>query len=136
MKRKHPFQNKLFFLLAGRKNYRQVYKIMISQQEYENKGLPKYSLTDAILDYLFGRKYWIVILCRPNIRVKGTNGKPTYESSSDIFFSEQEAWDYFEKMHDEKKNATFNSIEVISFRSKAKIPVWNMQRDPNLTQVY
>lgn len=134
-KRKHPFLNKLFYMLA-KENYREIYKVMISQGEYEAKGLPKYSLFDAIMDHLYGRKYYTVLLSRPNIKVKGSNGKHTYETSSDIFFSEREAWEYYEKMHDTSKAATFNSHQIISFRSKEKIPVWNQHRDPNCTQLY
>lgn len=133
--RRHPFLNKVFFKLF-RSKYKSLYRTIISQGEYEKKGLKRYTLWDAIMDQLYGRKYYIVILSRPNIRVKGTHGKCTYESSSDIFFSREEAERYYEKMHDTAKNAVFNSHEIISFRSHLEIPVWNFQRDPNGDQLF
>ena len=132
---RHPFLNRLCFKLCPSR-YRSLYQTILNQREYEAKGLPRYSLVDALLDQLWGRKYYIVILSRPNLHVKGTGGKSPFESSSDIFFSRDEAVRYYEQMHDSHKNAVFNSHEVVAFRSHLNIPVWNMQRDPNTDQLF
>ncbi len=131
---KHPLFNCVLFK-ANRTLYKQVYRTMHNQQEYTSKGIPEYSLLEALQDYLLGRRYYAVLLMRPNIRVRGTKGNHPYETSSDIFFSEDEAWAYYEKMHDTRESATFRSIQIIKFRSKAKIPVWNMQRDNSCAQL-
>ena len=131
---KHPLINKVLFK-ASRTLYKNVYRTLNGQKHYEDAGLPAYSVMDALMDYLFGRKYYTVLMKRPNLKMRGTKGLCVYETSSDIFFSEDEAWAYYEKMHDASRAATLRSCQIISFRSKEKIPVWNMQRDPECDMI-
>lgn len=134
-KRKHNLLNILLFRLS-RKHYKDAYRTQISQGEYEAKGLPKYSLIDAMIDHLYGRKYYCVLVSYPNQRVRGTKGKPVYETSTSIFFSYEEAWDFYESFHDDSKAAFINTHQIISFRSKRNIPVWSAYRDNLRTQIY
>lgn len=95
--------------------------------------MAKQSLLEELINHIFGRKYYCVLLSRPNIKVKGT-GLPAYETSSDIFFSKEEAEEYYERMHDNTKGAIFNSHQIISFRSRENIPEWNMQMEDRVKE--
>lgn len=97
--------------------------------------MAKQSLLEELISHIFGRKYYCVLLSRPNIRVKGTDGLKPYEISSDIFFSKEEAQEYFDRMHDTQPNAVFNTHKIISFRSHENIPEFNMQRETRLKRM-
>lgn len=93
----------------------------------------KKSLFEEIVKHidetLFGKKYYFVLLSRPNLKVKGQNGKHPYETSCDIFFSYEEAKKYYDKMHDDQANAVYNTHQIVSFRSRCPIPLFNQQRN-------
>lgn len=93
----------------------------------------KKSLFEEIKNHLeatiLGKKYWCVLLSRPNLRVKGQKGKHPYETSCDIFFSYEEAKAYYDKMHDEAPNAVYNSHQIVSFRTREPMAVFNQQRN-------
>ena len=133
---KHKLSEVLLFRLSKDK-YREVRKYMLSSMEKfkDDQQAQQYSLLDALTDFLLGRKYWIVLLQRPYITVRGTKGKHPYETSSDIFFSESEAWEYFEMMKATAKNS-WKPVTVLSFRTKEDITVWNIFRDPNRDRIY
>lgn len=88
----------------------------------------KQSLLGELISHIFGRKYYCVLLSRPNIRVKGTDGKHPYEMSSDIFFTEEEAKEYYHRLHDTNPDAVFTTHSIVSFRTHIHIPEFNMQR--------
>lgn len=89
----------------------------------------KQSLLGELISHIFGRKYYCVLLSRPNIKVRNTKGKRPYEMSSDIFFSRDEAEEYYHRMHDNSSNAVITSHQIISFRSRIPITEFNMQRE-------
>lgn len=131
----HPLLNILLFKLSL-KHYKAAYATQIAQSYYEAKGLPKYSLIDAMLDHIYGRKYYCVLISYPNQRVKGSGGLPIYETSTSIFFSEEEAQTFYEEFHAHNAATYINTHQIISFRSHCKIPVWSGYRDNHRSQIY
>ena len=134
---KHKISEVLLYKLSKGK-YKEVRRFMQKSMEMYADGqqdVQKYSLLDAMKDFALGLKYWFVLLERPYIRVKGTKVQHPYETSSDIFFTEREAWQYYEMMRESRKNS-WRAVRVIAFRTKEQITLWNSQRDPDRTQLY
>lgn len=87
------------------------------------------SIISQLIDHVLGRRYYCVLMSRPNIRVRDTNGMHPYEMSSDIFFSREEAREYLDRMRRQFPGDTFDTHDIICFRSHEPIPEWNMQRE-------
>lgn len=95
--------------------------------------MAKQSLIHMVIDHittqLFGPKYYFVLMHYPNQRVlpetEGQKPLPLYETSSNIFFTRQQAEEYLEEHRQQYPSDYLVTDEVISFRTRRNIPHWN-----------
>lgn len=91
-----------------------------------------------ILDTILGPKYYFVLMRYPNIHVRPDDAtqqpKCLYETSSNIFFSEDGAREYLRKFLSTDPSEYLVTVEIHSFRSHQPIPHWNKFYDMEHTE--
>ena len=104
--------------------------------------MPKKSLLEVIKEHilttLFGPKYYFVLMHYPNLCVRPEDAteqpKCLYETSSNIFFTEDDAKMYLREFMSTDPSEYLVTDEIHSFRSRKPIARWNRYYDRLITE--